>query len=95
MSEITFETKTIVRLGKKIVGEIIRTPEGFYYKVKGNKAVGEIFPTLAQCKESLDPAPAPIINFHCHPTEHDESDDIEMAKGATSDWAKGQMGFGS
>ena len=55
MSEITFETKTIVRLGKKIVGDIIRTPQGFYYKVKGNKAVGEIFPTLAQCKESLNP----------------------------------------
>ena len=53
MAQITFETKTIVRLGRKIVGEIIRSPLGFHYKVKGNKAVGDIFPTLDQCKESL------------------------------------------
>lgn len=55
MEEITYETKTVVRLGGKIIGEIRRSPQGFYYKVKGNKAVGEIFPTLAQCKQSLEP----------------------------------------
>ena len=55
MEEITYETKTVVRLSGKIIGEIRRSPQGFYYKVKGNKAVGEIFPTLAQCKQSLEP----------------------------------------
>ena len=79
MSEITFETKTIVRLGKKIVGEILECQQGFFYKVKGNKAVGEIFPTLAQCKQSLEP----------------EEPEFQEKYYDLGDWAKGQMGFGS
>ena len=54
MSEITYETKTIVRLGRKIVGEILECQQGFFYKAKGNKAVGDMFATLPQCKQSLE-----------------------------------------
>tara|TARA_B100001146_G_C15881214_1_gene306127 strand:- start:357 stop:527 length:171 start_codon:yes stop_codon:yes gene_type:complete len=54
MSEITYETKTIVRLGRKIVGEILECQQGFFYKAKGNKAVGDMFSTLPQCKQSLE-----------------------------------------
>ena len=79
MEEITYETKTVVRLGGKIIGEIRRSPQGFYYKVNGNKAVGEIFHTLAQCKQSLE----------------SEEPEFQEKYYDLDGWAKGQMGFGS
>ena len=50
---ISYETQTVVRLGKKIVGQILECPDGFYFKLKGRKDRGDFFPTLAQCKQSL------------------------------------------
>tara|TARA_B110001454_G_C12566511_1_gene370013 strand:+ start:387 stop:641 length:255 start_codon:yes stop_codon:yes gene_type:complete len=84
MEEITYETKTVVRLGGKIIGEIRRSPQGFFYKVKGNKAVGETFPTLDQCKQSLEP------EFHEVDTSNWQLKDENQ-----SSWVKGQLGFGS
>ena len=51
---VTYETKTIVRLGRKIVGEILECQQGFFYKPKGTKDVGDTFPTLLQCQQSLE-----------------------------------------
>jgi len=51
---ISYETQTVVRLDKKIVGQILECPNGFYFKLKGRKDRGDFFPTLAQCKQSLE-----------------------------------------
>ena len=51
---VTYETKTVVRLGRKIVGEILECQQGFFYKPKGTKDVGDTFPTLLQCQQSLE-----------------------------------------
>jgi len=51
---ISYETQTVVRLGQKKVGQILECPLGFYYKAKGRKDLGDFFPTLAQCKQSLE-----------------------------------------
>ena len=51
---ISYETQTVVRLGKKIVGQILECPDGFYFKVNRKRKRGDFFPTLAQCKQSLE-----------------------------------------
>jgi len=54
MGILEYETITVVKLDGKIIGEILKSPEGFYYRVKKNKKfIGECFPTLAACKMSL------------------------------------------
>ena len=53
-NSISYETQTVVRLDKKTVGQILECPNGFYFKLKGRKDRGDFFPTLAQCKQSLE-----------------------------------------
>ena len=52
---LTYMTITVVKLDGKIIGEILQSQEGFYYRVKKNKKfIGECFPTLEACKKSLE-----------------------------------------
>jgi len=97
---ISYETQTVVRLDKEIIGHILKCPDGFYFKISndgmtsnhysyvhdhigkygywkgdlshsstctfveskskgtGSKHIvedrGDFFPTLAQCKQSLE-----------------------------------------
>ena len=43
-----------VRLDNKVVGEILSVEGGFQYFSKGSKTGGDVYPTLALCKKSLE-----------------------------------------
>jgi len=53
---LNYETKILVRFNKggKIIGEILECSDGFFYKPKGVKNGGDVFPTLSLCKLSLE-----------------------------------------
>ena len=58
MEKITYKwNKTMVRwyvyLGKKKVGAILRTADGYKYRPNGSRNEGETFPTIEECKKSL------------------------------------------
>lgn len=50
---IKFEDRTIVRLGKKIIGEIRPDAGGFRYYPEGEKWGGDWYATVVECKRSL------------------------------------------
>lgn len=49
----TDETKTVVRLDGKIVGNIKEVKGGYQYKPKGSKTGGQVFKTKGECMYSL------------------------------------------
>ncbi len=42
-----------VRLGKKIVGAIYKSADGFYYRPTGGSVVGLTYSTIAEVKQTL------------------------------------------
>lgn len=53
---LTFELKSriIVKLAKKIVGEIKTVKGGYQYFPKGSKTGGEVYKSLDSCMKSLE-----------------------------------------
>jgi EAL domain-containing protein (putative c-di-GMP-specific phosphodiesterase class I) len=43
-----------VKLDGRVIGKIHQDKDGFRYYPKGQKTGGEAFPTIAQCKRSLE-----------------------------------------
>lgn len=54
MIEYVETVKIVVKLDKKIIGEIKKVDGGFQYFPKGSKTGGDIFITLNKCKYSLE-----------------------------------------
>ena len=56
MDKLSYEMSIKVRLGKKHIGDIKEDKETglFYYLPKGSKNRGEMFPTVAAVKHSLE-----------------------------------------
>lgn len=54
MSDITYETRIIVRLEKKIIGEIKNVGKKFSYFPKGSKSHGDLFDSINDVKKSLE-----------------------------------------